>query len=249
MVSDFRARNDTIESTFSYSVYFSLALPLLDLIHRKGKEYIELAGKIEGSWFATKEGSAEREEVQKKVDELIKSTQWWDAYCGAVKAKILSLVSKLVVDERYEQVVLVMVCIKGGPVTEVEARNMETLRKECLEDLGEGKKSRPKGMSLVDGGTDGLDLTDGRDLLQEMAHQRAALTDSDLAPSTFLALKTETVDWFGDLQSLVTGDCSAHSVFSVEDLDGMDGLFRISDLVDGIVDEEDELPPFGEEKF
>jgi hypothetical protein len=184
-----------------------------------------------GSWFNTEDGSDTREEVQQKVDELIKSTLWWGAYCGAVKAKVNALVHNLVVNERYEEVVLVMVCIKGGPVTEVEARNMETLRKECLEDLGEGKKSRPKGLSLVSSTErrrpDGAvkEMTSA-EIAEEMAQQRAAMTESDLDPptstSTFLALKIETLDWFGDLQWLVTGDGTAHSVLSAEDLDGMD---------------------------
>jgi hypothetical protein len=187
-----------------------------------------------GLWFNTEDGSDAREEVQQKVDELIKSTLWWKAYCGAVKAKVLSLVHNLVVNERYEEVVLVMVCIKGGPVTEVEARNMEALRKECLEDLGEGKKSRPKGLSLVSSTErrrpDGTvkEMTSA-EIAEEMAQQRAAMAES--STSTCLALKIETLDWFGDLQWLVTGD-----------LDGMDSrsIFRNSDLVDEIVEVEEE---------
>lgn len=62
-----------------------------------------------------------------KVEKLLKDTRWWTVYIGGVKKAIqIALQSK-------NQVVVS--CIEGGPITQIEQRNIVRLKDEVIEDL------------------------------------------------------------------------------------------------------------------
>ena len=105
------------------------------------KEIAELAKKEEGvliayDWAGSSNKFDEdkrlwkRCEKEKNIDKmavLVKKTKWFAAFSGQVKGAVRSAAQ-----EGYSTL---MVCIEGGPVSQVEVREMPAIRNQIIADL------------------------------------------------------------------------------------------------------------------
>jgi hypothetical protein len=66
---------------------------------------------------------------------IVKETGWWDRYIGQVKGAVRN--------ECQQGFHVVMACIKGGPISQVEAQEMPNILKQILTDLEKLQVAQP----------------------------------------------------------------------------------------------------------